>query len=99
MAAIADNYSFSDVAVQSIEAGCDIILICKDQGKQQEAIHALYDAVEAGKITEERIAKSYKRIEVCKETYLASWQPLSSAYARYIIGCEAHKRRLEQIFG
>ncbi|MDD2971831.1 MAG: glycoside hydrolase family 3 protein [Lachnospiraceae bacterium] len=59
MKAISDNYSSAEAAVQSIQAGVDIILM-PDNFK--EAYQGVLDAVKAGTITEERIDESLHRI-------------------------------------
>ena len=41
MKAISDRYGLEDAAVRSIAAGCDVLLVCKDEGAQVLAYEAL----------------------------------------------------------
>lgn len=59
MGAITEKYKPGDAAVRAIKAGIDIVLMTPDL---EEAYQAVYDAVEAGKITEKQITESAKRI-------------------------------------
>ena len=63
MGAIANYYSAADAAVQSIEAGADMILMPSDF---KAAYQGVLDAVQKGKISEERIDESLRRIIVLK---------------------------------
>lgn len=53
------HYKHADAAVMAIEAGCDMIV---SPGNFQKAYNGILDAVNSGKITEERIDESIRRI-------------------------------------
>ena len=59
MGAIAQNYSSAEAAVRAVEAGNDLILAPADL---DQAYHGVLDAVESGRISEERINESLRRI-------------------------------------
>ena len=59
MGAISKEFSQEEAAVRAIEAGCDIILCPGDYNKEYDAI---LDAVNSGRLTEERIDESLLRI-------------------------------------
>jgi beta-N-acetylhexosaminidase len=59
MGAISKEFSQEEAAVRAIEAGCDIILCPGDYNKEYDAIR---DAVNSGRLTEERIDESLLRI-------------------------------------
>lgn len=95
MEAIASSYGIGEAAVRFLEAGGDLMLICHRFHRQLEAMEAVKRAVEGGRLSEERIDLSLKRITKAKEEYLTPYAPprLEGLSA---IGCEAH-RALAQI--
>ena len=66
MGALAKHYTFSDMAVQSILAGSDILLVCHEYEHMQEAYNGLMKAVKDGRISKERLDESVKRILLMK---------------------------------
>ena len=66
MGALAKHYTFGDMAVQSILAGSDILLVCHEYEHMQEAYNGLMKAVKDGRISKERLDKSVKRILLMK---------------------------------
>lgn len=70
MAAIAAHYDFAEAVVLAVEAGVDVLTvgnnICLDRLVAAEIIDALEQAVLAGRIREERINASYRRIMALK---------------------------------
>ncbi|SDK94656.1 beta-N-acetylhexosaminidase [Clostridium cochlearium] len=69
MGAITNNYTISDAAIKSINAGTDIILVCHGYNNQTAIITSLKEAVKNGTITEDRINESVYRILKLKEKY------------------------------
>jgi len=70
-------YPDGESAVRAILAGCDVLLYYNFEYKAVEnAMRAVYAAVESGEITEERIDLSYNRIVAQKEKFdIASAEP------------------------
>ena len=66
MGALANHYTFGDMAVQSILAGSDILLVCHEYEHMQEAYNGLMKAVKGGRISKERLDESVKRILLMK---------------------------------
>ena len=66
MGALANHYTFGDMAVQSILAGSDILLVCHEYEHMQEAYNGLMKAVKDGRISRERLDESVKRILLMK---------------------------------
>ena len=66
MGALAKHYTFGDMAVQSILAGSDILLLCHEYEHMQEAYNGLMKAVKDGRISKERLDESVKRILLMK---------------------------------
>ena len=69
MDAIRKEYGIGRGAVLAVQAGCDILCFSHTYEAVSEALEALYEAVEQGIITEERIDQSYQRIMKMKEKY------------------------------
>lgn len=67
MGAIAENYSDEQVYVKAINAGVDILLM---PNGSLDAINIICDAVNKGKISEERINEAVRRILALKEKYV-----------------------------
>ena len=59
MGAISGSYESAEAAVRALEAGCDLLLMPEDF---QAAYQGVLDGVNSGRITEERIDESVKRI-------------------------------------
>lgn len=66
MNAIADHYGTVEAAVMAVEAGADLVLISHSIDRQIGALEALEQAVAEGRITEERINASVKRLLASK---------------------------------
>ncbi len=66
MKAMTDYYGVSDIAVRSVNAGCDILLMPSDV---PFTVKAIEDAVSAGVIPESRIDESVRRIISLKIKY------------------------------
>ncbi|WP_158231793.1 beta-N-acetylhexosaminidase [Sporosarcina sp. P19] len=69
MGAIEKNYSIGEVAIQSIVAGSDILLVGHRYTPVNELLTALQDALNEGVITERRINQSVERILLLKQQY------------------------------
>ena len=69
MGAIVKNYTISDAAIKSVNAGSDIVLVCHGYDNEVAVITALKKAVEDGTISEERINESIYRILKLKDKY------------------------------
>jgi beta-N-acetylhexosaminidase len=78
MGAIMKNYDIGNAAVTSVNAGCDIILVCHGNNNEVAVVKALKKAVQNGTITEERVNKSVYRILKLKEKYKISDKAVKS---------------------
>jgi beta-N-acetylhexosaminidase len=66
MKAIADTVGVARGAVMAVQAGADVVLVSHTPALQKAALDALYEAVVAGEIAEERIDESVRRIVALK---------------------------------
>ncbi|WP_158853653.1 beta-N-acetylhexosaminidase [Halorhabdus sp. CUG00001] len=96
MHAIADGVGTTDGAVEAIEAGCDIAMVSHTPDRQRNAIEAVVEAVESGRLSEASIDESVRRIQRLKqernvaEPPAQSWEEsatTSTSIARSVAEC------------
>ena len=95
MHAIIDHDGIGEAAVRSFVAGCDVLLICKDQDRVMAAMQAMERAVNDGRITQERLAESLARVAKLKAQYLHPYKPVTISDARLVVGCRSHRVLLD----
>ena len=95
MHAIIDHDGIGEAAVRSFVAGCDVLLICKDQDRVMTAMRAMERAVNDGRITQDRLAQSLARVAKLKAGYLYPYKPVTISDARLVVGCRSHKVLLD----
>ena len=88
MHAIIDHYGIEEATVRSIQAGCDMPLICKDRNREIAAITALDSAVADGSISAERLEQSLARIARLKQRFLMPNKPVVISDAKLVVGCQ-----------
>lgn len=76
MGAITENYGLDEAAVLALEAGCDVLLVCHNEGDLALARQAVLDAVASGRLTEARIDQSVYRILSLKQAYGLTNDPI-----------------------
>lgn len=62
MRAVAECFDFPEACLKALEAGCDILLICRDREKQERAFRCIHEAVKNGRLPEEQIDESVERV-------------------------------------
>ncbi len=67
MGALSNHYTFGDMAVESILAGSDILLVCHEYDHMKAAYEGLLEAVKSGKISKDRLNDSIRRILLMKQ--------------------------------
>lgn len=72
MQAISKNWDLGEAAIKSVEAGADILLVCHTIENQQKVYNAVVQGVNEGKIDENRIDESVRRILRLKYQYKLS---------------------------
>ncbi len=68
MQGVAGQVEAGEAAVRAVEAGADVVLFTRP-ASQDAAFHALLQAVQSGRLPEERIDASLRRILALKEEY------------------------------
>ena len=89
MGAIAADWSVADGALKALQAGADILLICKDQRHVRESLDLISQAISEGTISKERMTDSLERIRGMKEKFLAHREEISLAGVREYFGNSA----------
>jgi len=95
MHAIIDHDGIGEAAVRAFVAGCDVLLICKDQDRVVTAMQAMERAVQDGRITPERLEQSLARVARLKARFLHPYKPVTISDARLVVGCRTHKVLLD----
>jgi len=69
MDAIRAHYGTGEGAVRALEAGCDLLTFSHTYEAVSKAANAIYEAVDSGRLSPERIEESYQRVLRYKEKY------------------------------
>jgi beta-N-acetylhexosaminidase len=92
MAPIAERFGVGKAAVQAINAGADMVLVCHTMDAQVEARNALLAAARSGALPSARIEEALRRIQGAKRQMLAR-----PAVPLAVIGCAAHQEVVQAI--
>ncbi len=94
MNAISAFYPEDEAVVLAVEAGVDILLLPNDL---ESAYSAVLNAVRNGRLTEQRIDESVRRILTLKYEWLINAPPLGSLNPENTLGSEEHKALADSI--
>ena len=97
MNAIVDHSSMGKAAIQSLQAGVDMLVICHRRDRQVEAIEAIERALSDGDLEMSRIDASLTRLSLVKNRFLASHQPVDVQSIQQTVGSQAHRELLAEI--
>lgn len=99
MDAINNNWGAGEAAVMAVNAGADIIMATGNPAQQIEAIDALNEAYENGKITDERLDESVARILAVKHKYGLhhGFSYPDPARARAVAGYHKHREMAREM--
>ncbi len=101
MNAVDMTYNFYEALLMAIEAGVDMLALGPSSGLPvaEQSIQTVVDAVRNGRISEERINESVRRILEAKAQYsVLDWVPLDPATAAERVDVESHARLIEELF-
>ncbi len=85
MAAIAAHHDIGEAAVQFLEAGGDLVLVCRDPRLQAAALAGVDAAARSGRLTPSRIDESEERIYTAQRS-IAAVEKIDPELARRTIG-------------
>lgn len=97
MKAISDRYDAASAALKAFQAGADLLLFCENPDAPTEAVDALSTAVKRGRLSETRVDESLNRVLRLKERFLLGGRPPTRSALREVVGCDAHRRLVQQI--
>lgn len=91
MQAIAAHFGIGDAAVRAIDAGCDVLLLCRSQEHQREAREALLRAGSEDGHMRARIAQAAARVRAAKQRQVAALAGCGGRPPLDVVGCPAHR--------
>ena len=97
MRAILDHQPIGETSVRALQAGADMVVICHQQERQQEAVTAIEQALGRGDLSWERLTASVARIRALKDKHLASLQPVDPSQVAQTVGHPRHQALLAKI--
>jgi beta-N-acetylhexosaminidase len=97
MKAVADHFGVGQAAVAAIRAGCDAVLLCRNQDFQMQAEQALLAECVASKEFAGQVASSAARIRRMKQDHIARAHEIKPDLAS--IGCEVHQALAARLRG
>ena len=97
MRAILDHSAIGDAAIRSLQAGADLLLVCKTRSLATETFEALRRGVKANDLDPEKLKKSLLRISEIKQRFLMPYTPVDSSLISHIVGIEPHRTLLTHI--
>ncbi|HMG21810.1 MAG TPA: beta-N-acetylhexosaminidase [Kofleriaceae bacterium] len=98
MRAIADHIGAGPAAVGAVRAGCDVVLLCRDEDHQAQAEAALIREAEGDAELRRRIGESAARVRALKQAHAAARARRPPA-ARASIGSAEHRRLADRLAG
>jgi beta-N-acetylhexosaminidase len=97
MHAIIDHAGIGEASVRALQAGADMLLICKDRQRETAALEAVYQAVETGAISQDRVEASLRRIARVKARFLLPYRPADLLVSRVVVGSGSHQALKHQL--
>lgn len=97
MRAILDHSNVGEAAVRSLQAGVDMLLVCKTPALETTTIDAVRRAIHSRELDPASIAASLARIASVKQRFVSPYQPIDSTTIPYSVGISAHHEVLAQI--
>ncbi|MBK9069518.1 MAG: beta-N-acetylhexosaminidase [Myxococcales bacterium] len=90
MKAIADSLDVGEAAVRAIMAGCDALLLCRDQAHQATVHQALLQEAARNEAFAARVQESAARIRDVKATQARHWA-LAARPSLAVLGADSHQ--------
>mgnify|MGYP000315436982 CR=1 FL=1 len=97
MRAILDHTRVGDAAIRSLQAGADMLLICKSRTLATDTFQALERAVTAGELDPTTMKASLARIHAVKQQFVYPYHPIDLSTLSKLVGIPAHREVLASI--
>jgi beta-N-acetylhexosaminidase len=97
MQAIVARFDIGEAAVRFLEAGGDLILICRDPDRQRSAIAAVDSAVQSGRLSRRLVQASLDRLTRFRARISSHSLVVGAEHARAVVGADAHRALLARV--
>jgi len=97
MRAILDHSKVGDAAVRSLQAGADMLLVCKTLALETDTIETVRRAIDSHELDKVSLEASLVRIASVKQQFAYPYQPIDSTSIHYTVGIPAHHEVLAHI--
>ncbi|MDH5564058.1 MAG: beta-N-acetylhexosaminidase [Nitrospirota bacterium] len=97
MRAILDHAAVGDAAIRSLQAGADMLLICKSRLLATDTVEALRRAVASQELTPTQIEASLGRIHAVKQQFVYPYHPIDLSTISRTVGTASHRQVLASI--
>ncbi len=97
MRAILDHARVGDAAIRSLQAGADMLLICKSRALATDTFQAIERALTAGELDPTKMKASLARIHKVKQQFVYPYHPIDCSTLSNIVGIPAHREVLASI--
>lgn len=97
MRAILDHSAIGEAAILSLQAGADLLLVCKTRSLETETMEALRQAIGSKDLDPEKVRMSLGRISEIKRQFLSPYIPVDPSRISQTVGIEAHRTLLSHI--
>lgn len=97
MKAIMARFDVGEAAVRFLEAGGDLLLICREPARQRSAVAAVDAAVRTGRLSRRRLHESLDRLARFRARISPHTVDVSVENARAVVGTDLHRALLARI--
>ena len=97
MQAILARFDIGEAAVRFLEAGGDLILICRDPDQQRSAVAAVNSAAQSGRLSRRRVEASLDRLARLRARISPDSIVVSVESARAVVGTDEHRTLLARV--
>ncbi len=97
MRAILDHAAIGDAAIRSLQAGADMLLVCKSRMLATDTFQALRHAIASQQLEKAQIEASLARIRTVKQQFVYPYHPIDLSTLSNIVGIHSHQDVLASI--
>jgi len=97
MRAILDHGSIGDAAIRSLQAGADMLLICKSRTLATDTFEAIGHALRTQQLDTLQVEASLTRIQAVKQRFVYPYHPIHLSSLSKIVGIPPHRDVLASI--
>ncbi len=97
MRAILDHANVGDAAIRSLQAGADMLLICKSRVLATDTFHTIRHGLTTQQLDDNQVEASLARIHAVKQQFVYPYHPIDPSTLSHIIGNPSHRGVLASI--